>query len=132
MTPEQILDRVGKLMRLALNNPNEQEALRAALACLKLMDAHKMVVTLPVSTRPPAPPTFRPGPSPYYKPWTGQPPPGEPPYEPPVNPFEMDIEEFLRRAKTRQAAEARQEAEQQRVEAEQQRRRWPWTRTGGL
>jgi hypothetical protein len=39
---DKVLDRIGKLMRLALNNPNREEAASAALKAIALMDEHKV------------------------------------------------------------------------------------------
>jgi hypothetical protein len=41
------LDRIGKLIRLATNNPNEQEAMRAALQACKLLVQHRCDISLP-------------------------------------------------------------------------------------
>ncbi len=40
------LDLVQKLIRLATNNPNEQEAMRAALKACRLVVEHKVVLSL--------------------------------------------------------------------------------------
>lgn len=46
------LDRIEKMMRLALHNPNEEEARSAAMKCLQLMAEHNATITLPVSAQP--------------------------------------------------------------------------------
>lgn len=38
---------IEKLMRLALNNPNDEEARSAAMKCLRLMAEHNATITLP-------------------------------------------------------------------------------------
>jgi Protein of unknown function (DUF2786) len=42
MAPESILDKVRKLLRLAGNNPNPEEAASAAAAAQRLLDAHNL------------------------------------------------------------------------------------------
>lgn len=42
-----ILDRIEKLVALALNNPNEEEARSAALKALQMMREHKATITMP-------------------------------------------------------------------------------------
>lgn len=42
-----VLDRIRKLIRLALNNPSAEEARSAALKALQLIDAHAVALSLP-------------------------------------------------------------------------------------
>jgi hypothetical protein len=66
------LDRIVKLVRLAANNPNEEEARSAALRACQMMVEHKVTLRLTGVERPPtANPTDVPGAPP--KPPTPQP-----------------------------------------------------------
>jgi hypothetical protein len=51
-SPNHPIHLIGKLIRLATNNPNEQEAAAAALKACKLMIQHKAVITLPGESLP--------------------------------------------------------------------------------
>ena len=53
MSHDPRIERVMKLVRLALHNPNEEEARSAALKALTLMNEHRMVLSLPQT--PPTP-----------------------------------------------------------------------------
>lgn len=48
-----VLDRVKKLMELALHNPNEQEARTAAMAAVRLIDQHKIELRAKAAPKPP-------------------------------------------------------------------------------
>lgn len=48
-----VLDRVQKLLRLAANNPNEEEARTAAMQAVKLIANHKLAVTCAQPVTPP-------------------------------------------------------------------------------
>lgn len=73
------LDRINKLIALALNNPNEEEARSAAMAAVKSIRENSIVL----SEKPTAPtfttPTFQ---RPAYYPYAGAQPP---PYQPPTS-----------------------------------------------
>lgn len=53
------LDKIRKLIALATNNPNEEEARSAALKAIQLMVEHDVDITLPAVAAPsPSPPPF--------------------------------------------------------------------------
>lgn len=72
-----VLDRVKKLMELALHNPNDTEARTAAMAAVRLIDQHK--IELRTKAAPPVPPV----------------PPKRPRVD--VDPY-RDLQEMIRRA----------------------------------
>jgi hypothetical protein len=52
-----LVDRIEKLLRLATNNPNEEEARSAALSAAKLIVAHQFVIGRPATPTPATPPS---------------------------------------------------------------------------
>lgn len=91
-----VLDRVEKLMRLALHNPNQEEARSAALKCLQLMDAHRVIITLHEAPRPAPPP-------PPISPVRG-------PSDDALRENKRRADEYVRQARAKQAEEARRAA----------------------
>lgn len=51
MTDDEAIDRIGKLLKLATNNPNEAEARSAAFQAVTLIAKHGLVVGRPVAVR---------------------------------------------------------------------------------
>jgi hypothetical protein len=47
-----MINKINKLMALALNNPSEEEARSAALKAVRLIAEHKAVVSLPAPKQP--------------------------------------------------------------------------------
>lgn len=48
-----ILDRILKLMRLSMNNPNVEEARSAAKKAIELMFEHEVLIQMPKTAAPP-------------------------------------------------------------------------------
>jgi hypothetical protein len=100
-----VLDKILKLMRLAVNNTNEHEARNAAFKAVQYIHEHKVELRLPGAAPPPRPPS-----EPFHNPFD------------PFGPFGMnDLNEILRRAQARaesQRAAAAQRAADQRAEAQ--------------
>lgn len=71
MAADKILDRIDKLIALATNNPNEEEARTAAMQAVKLIREHSCSIALAAHEQPRAPsyPFWNPTPK---APWSQQ------------------------------------------------------------